>query len=299
VPIHNDKEISIFEQTTTMDPTMVPSLLRLLLDQDGSHHDHAGDENAMIRRLLLDQHQELIAVPSDGWILGAGLQSLRDHGKLCTLLAQQQMVPRNLRLFVVHTGDGLVDLQNESTHNHNNNLSIVLEYLSSKSVEHRNHLKTNLQHCVEHGHHTTLVINHATMVHQQDPVRIANDIADCMDATGGGDGLWLAPTIGCSDLSSGATTTNVQEEEEDSVTESVVRLAEELGYLDTPGSTVQSRLMVTAVNEDIVQECMTLGINKFVIGCRSGQGGTEHQRNMIERIALEQGKVLRRSGPKP
>ena len=42
-------------------------------------------------------------------------------------------------------------------------------------------------------------------------------------------------------------------------------LCEELSYLDVPGPTVKSRLVVKTMNEEQVEECLQMGISKFLL----------------------------------
>jgi hypothetical protein len=71
--------------------------------------------------------------------------------------------------------------------------------------------------------------------------------------------------------------------------DSIMRLCEELLYLDVPGSTVKFRMIVNFLNEDFVNDIMMLGVNKFVIEA-------EEQIALVQKISKEQGKHLL-SGP--
>ena len=65
----------------------------------------------------------------------------------------------------------------------------------------------------------------------------------------------------------------------------VLSLCEELMYLDLPGSPVKARLLVNATEEEVVEEIMLLGVNKFVV---SG----EEQIDYVKDVAKQQGKSL-------
>jgi hypothetical protein len=65
----------------------------------------------------------------------------------------------------------------------------------------------------------------------------------------------------------------------------VLSLCEELMYLDLPGSPVKARLLVNATEEEVVDEVMLLGVNKFVVS----QGG---QIEYVKGVAKRQGKTL-------
>lgn len=100
------------------------------------------------------------------------------------------------------------------------------------------------------------------------PIATANRVATVIDATGGGDFIWLSAHAG--------------EDEDD-----VVRLCEELVYLDLKGKTVKARMIVNSSNEDVLEETMFSGVNKFVIA-------SEEQVGVVEEMAKSQGKIILR-----
>ncbi|KAL7510850.1 hypothetical protein ACHAXN_007756 [Cyclotella atomus] len=82
--------------------------------------------------------------------------------------------------------------------------------------------------------------------YSQDPIMVASEIANIIDTTGACSYALLSP--------------------DDSVDPDDLRsLCEELSYLDVPGPTVKSRLLVKAINEEQVEECLNMGINKFLL----------------------------------
>jgi hypothetical protein len=97
---------------------------------------------------------------------------------------------------------------------------------------------------------------------------VANDVAALVDATKAGDYLWIS---------------NNGESLED--TEGVVQLCEELQYLDIPGATMKSRLVVDVMSEGVVDETMMQGVNKFVVT-------EKDQIRTVQNVAEEQGKSL-------
>ncbi|GAX19207.1 hypothetical protein FisN_4Lh208 [Fistulifera solaris] len=68
-------------------------------------------------------------------------------------------------------------------------------------------------------------------------------------------------------------------------TDQVLSLCEELMYLDLPGSPVKARLLVNATEEEVVEEVMLLGVNKFVVS-------QEEQINFVKHITERQGKTF-------
>lgn len=102
-----------------------------------------------------------------------------------------------------------------------------------------------------------------------EPISIANQVATLIDTRNIGDYLWLSHN-------------------EDVDADDVIQLYEELIYLDVPGPTVKSRLIVQTSDDDLIDEAMMSGINKFVIE-------NESQIRSVEEIAKDQGKEILRS----
>ena len=146
-------------------------------------------------------------------------------------------------------------------------LSAISEY--SETTE-TNDLKDSLKAFVENGIMTTISIRE-TVYGEKEPISVANQIAQLIDLTGGVDFL-LVCAAGSSD--------NVDADD-------VVRLCEELVYLDVAGATIKSRMVVDSSDPEIVEETMFSGVNKFVIE-------HEGQVPIVEEIAKEQGKAIRR-----
>lgn len=108
---------------------------------------------------------------------------------------------------------------------------------------------------------------------EQNPITIANQVASWIDATQGGDFIWVPSSSG-----------NL---------EALERLCGELAYLDLVGKTVASRLIIgggggggsSAVCEDLVEETMFSGVNKFAVS-------KEEDISLIAEIAESQGKSI-------
>ncbi len=129
-------------------------------------------------------------------------------------------------------------------------------------------LEAILQSSIDKKFHTTLSVDVGET--KEPPIALANTIASKIDAHGGCDYIWIS--------------TN----ENDNGTDLMVPIAEELVYLDVAGATIKSRLMVDAVNEDVVEDTLFAGVNKYVI-C------DENQIEMVESLAEDQGKTLLRT----
>ena len=76
----------------------------------------------------------------------------------------------------------------------------------------------------------------------------------------------------------------------------LVQLCEELSYLDVPGSTIKSRLMVPTVSGDQLEECLQMGITKYIIDASSGDDdgseSVESRLDMLRDAVEENGKEL-------
>ena len=107
----------------------------------------------------------------------------------------------------------------------------------------------------------------------EDPIMIASDIANIIDATGCCSQVLLSPegVVDPDDLRS---------------------LCEELSYLDVPGPTVKSRLAVQVMNEEQVEECLQMGASKFLV-----QDNGDHL-DLLERAVNSAGKELVRTNTK-
>lgn len=147
------------------------------------------------------------------------------------------------------------------------NVNLLFEYKDSFIQQH-------LSAHVANGSKTSIGLFEPTY-YARDPILVANGVASLMDKTGGGDFVWLTPNK------------PVDENEKEVDDDEMIRLCEELSYLDVPGSTMKSRLVVEAKTEDQVEECLNMGLNKFVL---HSPGRVEWLRGIVE----EQGKNLAR-----
>jgi hypothetical protein len=100
---------------------------------------------------------------------------------------------------------------------------------------------------VARGTKTSIGLFETCYYYDRDPAVVANGVASLIDETGGGDFIWLEPRE------------FVDEDQ-------VIRMCEELSYLDVSGPTIKSRLVVTARTEHEVEELLSMGVNKFVLG---------------------------------
>jgi hypothetical protein len=118
----------------------------------------------------------------------------------------------------------------------------------------------------DYGKHRTSLGIFGAKCYTDDPIMVASEIANIIDATGG-----------CSHVLLSA----------DSSVEShnVVSLCEELSYLDVPGPTVKSRLVVQAIDKEQLEECLQMGVSKFLLADDDGES-----LNMLESVVNYVGK---------
>lgn len=106
-----------------------------------------------------------------------------------------------------------------------------------------------------------------------EPWEIANEVATLIDTTSGtaGNFVWI-------NLNKGSNAN----------ADDVLRLCEELSYLDVQGPTMKSRLIVDTIGGDnnFVEECMMIGINKFVVD------SVDQVESCVKIVAEEEDKEL-------
>ena len=248
VPVHNESEISLF-LNLCQDNTFIP---RHLYKEDSS-----SDMPDTLREL-----QQIHGV--HGLVLPPATFP-RDARNLQTL---SYISPPGFQLFSFITPS-----QNSGS---NNNISVLVPYEHNPTTTSQDdddsssteQLVASLKQHVKAGLQTTFVLQLNELV-DEEPIMVANQIASVIDEHGGGDALWL--TMSSTDG--------------DPPPDDILEMCEELAYLDLPGATVKSRLIIDAVNEEVVEEVMMFGVNKFAID-------NLDMVPVVREIAEEQGKEL-------
>ena len=108
----------------------------------------------------------------------------------------------------------------------------------------------------------------------RDPISIASGVANIIDAT----------------VSKGSSISNILldpplPDDAECCDDELVRLSEELSYLDVTGPTIKSRLIVAAHSMDCVEECLNIGISKFIVT-------DKHALHILRESVVEAGKQL-------
>ena len=151
-------------------------------------------------------------------------------------------------------------------------------------------LPSNFNVCYEYSDNATRVTSitgHATTLRQssigifdpkyflyRDPISIASGVANLIDAT----------------ASNGSSISNIildppLPDDTLSCDDEMVRLSEELSYLDVTGPTIKSRLIVAAHNTECIEECLNIGISKFIVT-------DKHALHILREGVVETGKQL-------
>ncbi|KAL3787473.1 hypothetical protein ACHAW5_005115 [Stephanodiscus triporus] len=105
------------------------------------------------------------------------------------------------------------------------------------------------------GSKTSIGIFHPKYYIDVDPISVASEVANLIDETGSISYIVLDPTA---QLPAETQSYTVCDDE-------MVRLCEELSYLDVVGPTIKSRLVVTGRNPDHIEECLSIGISKYIV----------------------------------
>ena len=108
----------------------------------------------------------------------------------------------------------------------------------------------------------------------RNPISIASGVANIIDAT----------------VSKGSSISNIildppLPDDTECCDDELVRLSEELSYLDVTGPTIKSRLIVAAHSTDCVEECLNIGISKFIVT-------DKHALHILRESVVETGKQL-------
>ena len=73
--------------------------------------------------------------------------------------------------------------------------------------------------------------------------------------------------------------------QQDGDADDTLQLCEELSYLDVPGPTVKSRLVVDSI-EEVMEDCLLMGVTKFVLP--DAEGSLTAMRDLVD----SQGKIV-------
>jgi len=187
-------------------------------------------------------------------------------------------------------------------------LNLVLEYPHEENSSSQQ-LETVMSDLVSnHGIIPSLQLRDVS-IYKQDAVMVAANIASLLDATtsGGDNMIWITPTMMMVDDEVGQEQQQQQQQHnnENVQDDDIVQLCEELGYLDVAGPTMKSRLVVAIESKNQVEECLLMGINKFVISSTTSNNDdtnssssssssvlAEEQYEWLNELVQDQGKTF-------
>lgn len=152
------------------------------------------------------------------------------------------------------------------------------------------HISSNVQSAMANfdGIQTSIGVFNPSYLLDDDPMLVAAQIASIIDTTSeefGGtiSNILVAPITDNDDALSSSNGTCDDE---------LVQLCEELSYLDVPGSTIKSRLVVSALSSDQLEECLQMGITKYIIDASDDSESVESKLAMLRDAVEESGKEL-------
>ncbi len=236
VPVHNEKQISVFLNLSKV-PTSSDSFIPAQFYKEDSSSEIPEKLRALTRQGITG-------------LLLPHAQFPRDVRNLQTL---NNIAPPGFRFFASVTSA----------------LSKPMGTLTALHEFHMNNdsadLKETLKQHIEIGTSTALRLG-KEVCSDSDHMAVASQVATVIDSTSGVDYLLLTPPD--------------YADEED-----VVALCEELIYLDVTGPTIQSRIVIDSCREEVIDETMLAGINKYIVE-------DDALVDVISDIAKAQGKQL-------
>jgi hypothetical protein len=235
VPINNEDEISVFFDSNSRNNKL------------GGPHDTKTNTNSA---LTMEQIQE------------AGFQGVLwpppPPSRAKDALAKGVDVGVDCFTLFVDSESDLEQIRLDHDH-----VNLVFEYMDddsdsdSKSKSNTSSLQKRLAAHVDNGNKTSIGLFDASCYHR-DPILVASGVATLIDQTGGGDIIWVLPSTNNENDNEDVGSEGVEGED------SIIDLCQQLSYLDVAGPTIKSRLIVTAQSEYQVEECLNIGVNKFV-----------------------------------
>ena len=273
LPVHDEKEIRLFLNVTNghkedNDESPVTPFVPHQLNKDRVEADEVSDK---LQRFVQQGIRGVILPPIKFPRDIRNLHTLSaiappDFFFLCNSSGPAGDGEKNANSKSNNVDDGILKTKDYSSSTTSaTNFSKVLQY------ENDDEFQDSLQRSVEKSLHITLSITENIYTGDDDdiePITLANNIASMIDARGGCDFVWISSSS-------------------KNKADTMVQVCEELVYLDVAGATIKSRLLVDSLNEDMLEDLMFAGVNKYVID-------NENQVEMIENVAKEQGKSLLR-----
>jgi len=167
------------------------------------------------------------------------------------------------------------------------NINLCFEYNNNDG----DYISSSVQSAMTNfeGIQTSIGIFNPTHLLDDDPMLVAAKVASIIDITSefGGtiSNILVAPIIDNDDDALVGNSGTCDDE--------LVQLCEELSYLDVPGSTIKSRLVVSSLSGDQLEECLQMGVSKYIIDASTDDGEiVERRLVMLRDVVEENGKEL-------
>jgi hypothetical protein len=257
VPLHDEKEVRIYLDTTLHAEPFLPF-------QFYKEHHSESDIPDQLKSLQQSGIHGIMLPPK---------KFQRDERNVKTLAT---IIPNGFTIFqsTVSNQEDEPKISPSSQHLAKN-INSVFDFCMDDATKQT--LLQSLQAKVAQMTPTTIALRDEA-IFNENPILVANAVASLIDGSNGGQFLWLSSSVSGSSSSSDGGGDDGQ----------LLQLVEELLYLDLPGPTTKSRLVVHFNGDkEMTEECMMAGINKFVVS-------NTNEIEEIEKIAMDQGKRLLR-----
>jgi hypothetical protein len=275
LPVHNEKEIRLFLNAAASACTGQQHSTSSFVVP---HHLYKDPDAGDVPNQLVELYNKGIR-----GVLLPSIEFPRDIRNLRSLTAiMSGLKDGNLQFFTLYDGDQLwqellqtlnSNKQSSSSNASQQQHSMMIEFGGGSNTDATPTVENLVSRCVDEDVPTSLFISSHT-ISNLDPISLSNSVASLLDKYPGScNTIWIDTTVG--------------DDNDDSKSLSVI---EELIYLDVAGPTIKSRLIVETFNEDLLEDIMFAGVNKFVV--RGGGDLDDKDIERIQTIAADQGKSI-------
>jgi hypothetical protein len=236
------------------------------LGSDGSYYDSQSGRHVPFhdeRKINAYLRSSIDCVEIVEAALLHSMDSVKALGVAGSVLTLPQQQPNELRLLEALSNIGEPKSVDENACTFFIRLPISHRFSSAQL----RHTPANVNFCFEYmsevtsitpfanGSTTSIGIFHPKYYIDVDPISVASEVANLIDKTGSISYIVLDPTVQPPAETQSYTICD----------DEMVRLCEELAYLDVVGPTIKSRLVVPGRNPDHIEECLSIGISKYIV----------------------------------
>lgn len=144
--------------------------------------------------------------------------------------------------------------------------ALFIQLPTLSTTTHLRSIPSNMNLCFEytdnashlfHGssRRTSIFISDPNYYRYRDPISVASGVANLMDTAAASERSLISYILLDPPMA----------EDPQYCQDEMVRLCEELSYLDVTGPTVKSRLIVSAQHRNSIEECLHIGVSKFIV----------------------------------